>query len=371
MPPVTVQNDLCLNLLPVPLFAPHNYIPLPPFPPVPPPMPGAVWVCHAFELPVTAWWPPGYALGGASFTTTVFHKFMQICLDGHDCGKFIPHIQGSPAPNNTLTLVHIPTSKRSASFASSTVKMNGKGVAGMTFISWPPCPMTYCAEPVGIPLADAPTSHLNTVSFGISWTDWTLGMVNIAAGMLIDLFFAKGRGKKLSEEAAKMAAKSEAGKHVYQIIAKELIGKIAKPNAKFWSKQGLAAVMGFARAVATGEGSVGLSYEIGGPFLSLKGSVALKETKGVTTPTASLKGKAFTASGEVNESGASLANNHPLGLGNESYATKWGQPGTTADQTSIDPGTEFQNTNRKTAADGSSATARSRGPSTTPLANPL
>jgi hypothetical protein len=375
MPPVTIQLDFCFNLLPIPLCAPHNYIPCPPFPPVPPPMPGAVLACQALEIPVPAWWPPGYALGGASFTTTVFHKFMQICLEGHDCGKFIPHIQLSPAPNNTLTLVHIPLSKRSANFASSTVKMNGKGVAAMTLISWPPCPMTYCAEPVSLPLADATTSHLNTVRVGITLADWSLGAVAIAAGILMDWFFLKrsgGAGKKLLKEAEEMALKSEAGKYVYQLVAKKLVGGIAKPDLKFFVKQGVGLLTGAARALVLGEGSGSISYEIGGPFLGLKGSVGFKKAAGKdTAATAAVKGTALTASGEVNEGGTKIANNHPLGLGSESRTAKWGEPGASTEQTSVEPFQGFQNTNTKTTPDGKATTARSRGPAATPLVNAL
>lgn len=379
MPPVSVQNDICLNLLPIPLFAPHNFIPLPPFPPVPPPMPAAVAACHAFELPVTAWWPPGFALGGASFTTTVFHKFMQICLDGHDCGKFIPHVQASPAPNNTLTLTHIPLSKRSANFASSTVKLNGKGVAAMTLISWPPCPMTYCAEPLGLPLADAPTSHLNTVTFGISLTDWIFGVIAIAADMILDWVFMKldgGQSKKLGADAAEMIAKSKLGKHVYQLIAKDLIGKGFKRSGQEYKRMAIKQAVGFAtgvaRAIVTGEGSASVSYEIGGPFLGLKASVGFKRTQEKGTElTYGAKGTAATASVEANEGGASVVNNHPLGLGAESHATEWGKPGVNSEETTTDPGLEFRNTSTKTSPDGAVARADSRGPSTTPLANAL
>jgi hypothetical protein len=373
MPPVSVQNDLCLNLLPIPLFAPHNYIPLPPFPPVPPPMTGTVAACHAFEIPVTAWWPPGYALGGAAFTTTVFHKMMQICLEGHDCGKFIVHVQGSPAPNNTLTLIHIPTSKRAANFSSSTVKLNGKGVAAMTMISWPPCPMTYCAEPLSLPLADAPTSHLNTVKFGVTLADWIFGAIAIAADMIIEWAFMKAGGgpqKDLLKKAEEMALKSQVGKSVFQLVAKPLLGEIAKPDAKWAVKQAVGFATGAARAESTGEGSASISYEIGGPFFGLKGSVGYKTSKDKGRElTAGAKGTALTGSAEVNEGGASIANNHPLGLGNESHSHEWGK-GTTHERTSIDPSNGFRNTNVKTTPDGQTARASS-APSSVPLANAL
>lgn len=374
MPPVTIQLDFCFNLLPIPLCAPHNYIPCPPFPPVPPPMPGAIGACQALEIPVPAWWPPGFALGGASFTTTVFHKFMQICLEGHDCGKFIPHVQLTPAPNNTLTLVHIPLSKRSANFASSTVKMNGKGVAAMTLISWPPCPMTYCAEPVSLPLADATTSHLNTVRVGITLADWIFGAIAIAADLLIDVLFMRaggGASKELGEKAAAMIAKSKVGKYVYQMVAKELVGDGLKKDAKWAVKQAVGFLTGATRAEITGEGSASVSYEIGGPFLGLKGSVGYKKSREKGREgTIGAKGNVLTATGEVNEGGASIANNHPLGLGTESHSTEWGKPGTTSEQTSTEPFNGFRNTHTKTTPDGTTTKAQSR-PATTPLVNAL
>jgi hypothetical protein len=376
MPPVTVQADLCTILLPIPFCAPHNFIPLPPFPPTPfPPMPAAVGACMALEPWVNAWWPPGYATGGASFTTTVFHRFMQICLDGHDCGKFIPHLQVTPAPNNSLTMLHIPLSKRSANFAATTVKANGKGIAGMTLISWPPCPMSYCAEPVGLPLADATTSLLNNVIFGITLTDWIFGVISIAADIVIDLVFlrlAGGAGKELGSEAAKMIARSQAGKYAFQMLAPKLLGEGLKKDAKWAVKQGIGFAIGAARAEITGEGSASVSYEIGGPFLGIKVSAGYKRSadKGREL-TYGAKGTALTAQGEVNEGGASVTNNHPLGLGSESASTEWGKPGSTTEQTTISkPFEGFSNTTTKTGPDGKTTVARSR-PAPQPLANSL
>lgn len=44
---------------------------------------------------------------------------MQICLDGHDCGKFIPHLQVTPAPNNSLMRLHLPLDRHASMMGSA------------------------------------------------------------------------------------------------------------------------------------------------------------------------------------------------------------------------------------------------------------
>ncbi|WAS91534.1 hypothetical protein [Nannocystis punicea] len=377
MTKVTIQRDICLNLV-VPLTATHNFIPLPPFPPIPPPLPGlplSLAAC-ALESPVNAWWPPGYALGGSQFTTSVFHQGMAICLAGHDCGKFIPHLQIAPAPNNMLTLVHIPFSSRKANFSASTVKMNGKPVAGMTAIAWPPTPMTYCANPISMPLADAPTSHLNTVTVHISLLDWLAGVFAVAAGMLLDalLFRWNGGTQGFGRGAGKTIAQSRGGATVAQLLKSEFIGQLLPGTQKAWQqwavKQGVGVLVGAVQIGLTGEGSASVGLQIGGPFLSVTPSVSVSHTNSSGWGgKAGVSGQAGTASGELDTSGAGVANNHPLGLGQDSISHQWGK-GTTKTNTDIsDPFNGFHNQTTTTGPDGKTTISNSRASS--PLPNSL
>lgn len=374
MTKVTIQRDICLNLI-VPLTATHDFIPLPPFPPVPPPMPAAplsLAAC-AIESPVNAWWPPGAALGSNKFTTSVFHRHMAICLDGHDCGKFIPHVQVAPAPNNTLTLLHIPLSSRKCNFSASTVRMNGKPTACMTAIAWPPTPMTYCSNPMSMPLADAPTAHLNSVVVGMTFADWIAGALAIAVGMILEyaLFKRGGGTRAFGQSAGKMIAKSKAGSSVASLIAPKLIGTLLPADKTAWInwgiKQGVGVATGLARIALTGEGSVTVSLPMGGPFLGVTPSVGYAQTGGVGTTSAGVTGTAGTASGTgtvsrsngTTSASGSATSRSPVGLGESSVSGTTGKGVTTTETDYGNPFGGFHNTTTKTAPDGT--TTRSDG----------
>lgn len=374
MSKITIQRDICLNLV-IPLTATHDFIPLPPFPPVPPPLPAAplsLAAC-AIESPVNAWWPPGYALGANKFTTTVFHGGMLICLDGHDCGKFIPHVQVAPAPNNTLTIPQIALSTRKANFSASTVKMNGKPAACMTLIGWPPTPMTYCSNPISMPLADAPTSHLNSVTVGMTFADWFAGVFAIAVNMILEyVMFKRGGGTKaFGQSAGKMIASNKAGKSVASLLASKFIGQIKPKSWKDWGiKQAVGALVGAVRIAATGEGSIGVSLPIGGPFLGLTGAGSVTfSNRAPSGWSAGVTGNAGTASGNVDVGntgvGAGLTSRHPLGLGQESATYKTDKGLTTTDTDISDPFGGFHN---RTVTDTPTGTqvADSRAPTTLP-----
>jgi hypothetical protein len=372
MTKVTIQRDICLNLI-VPLTATHDYIPLPPFPPVPPPLPAAplsLAAC-AIESPVNAWWPPGYALGSNKFTTSVFHSGMAICIEGHDCGKFIPHVQVAPAPNNTLTLVQIPLSSRKCNFTASTVKMNGKPTACMLAISWPPSPMTYCSNPMSMPLADAPTAHLNTVTVGMTFGDWFAGVFAIAAGMLLEwiLFKRSGGAAGFMTSAEKMILENEAGRYVSQLIVGKFVGTLLPRSFMNWAiGQGVGALVGVVRIIATGQGEAGVSLTIGGPFLSLKigASVTSSNETGLDYKVGAT-GTAGTLSGNIDNKSAGISNNHPLGLGSEGTSHTWGT-GTTTTSTEVEPFDGFHNRTTKTGPTGTTTVADSHASS---MSNPL
>lgn len=365
MTKVTIQRDIVLNLI-VPLTATHDFIPLPPVPPVPPPLPAAplsLAAC-AIESPVNAWWPPGYALGGNKFTTSVFHSGMGICLESHDCGKFIPHVQVAPAPNNTLTLIHIPLSSRKCNFTASTVKMNGKPTACMLAISWPPSPMTYCSNPMSMPLADAPTAHLNTVTVGMTFGDWFAGAFAIAAGMLLEWAMFRMTG------GASGFISGAAGKTASQIITSKLVGSVLPSNWGRWAiGQGVAILTGAVRVAATGQGEFGPSLTIGGPFLSLKIGLTISRSNetgwdwklGAT-------GTAGNTTANLDTTSAGVSQNHPLGLGSEGVSHNW-STGTTATETSVDPFDGFHNRTTTMKPDGTTTVADSHAGSS--VSNPL
>lgn len=373
MTKATIQRDICINMV-VPATATHDFIPLPPFPPVPPPLPAAplsLAAC-AIESPVNAWWPPGYALGSNKFSTTVFHSGMGICIDGHDCGKFIPHVQVAPAPNNMLTLIQIPLSSRKCNFTASTVKLNGKSTACMLMISWPPSPMTYCSNPMSMPLASAPTAHLNTLTVGMTFGDWFAGVFAIAAGMILEwvLFKRSGGTKGFGRGAGKAIAQSRAGRTVTQLVADQFAAATSKNLFKWAAGQGVAVATGAVRIAATGEGTIGINYTIGGPFLSLKvgASVERNNETGAWKGKAGLSGTAGTAQGNLDTSGAGISNNHPLGVGSESVAHDW-EKGTTTSSTEIDPCDGFRNRTTTQNPDGTTSIADSHaGPG---VSNPL
>ena len=376
MSKVTTQADLCLNLV-LPLTATHNFIPLPPFPPVPPPMPATPLspAACAIELPVPAFWPPGAALGSNKFTTTVFHSHMTFCLEGHDCGKFIPHIQVLPAINNMLTLTQIPLSSRKANFSASTVKADGAAPACMTMISWPPTPMTYCADPMGMPFAGAETSHINSVVVGMTIWDWLAGAVAIVANMLLEygLFKAKGGTKDFGREAGRTIAKSKAGNSVASFVVPGLVYQALPSNKKevleFLLKEGVGALTGSIKIIMTGEGEVSVKIpDFGGPFLQAGASASWSRSGRKNTFAVTGSGNAGTASGSANVSvkdgavaaGASATSRSPVGLGSETLSVSTDK-GIEHSETDISQSFwGFQNETVTSNPDGSTTRSNSR-----------
>lgn len=347
---VTVQCDICLILS---VVSPHDFIPLPPLPPPgPPPMPAPAAL--AIESPVNAWWAPGAALGSNKFTKSVFHNHMTICLAGHDCGKFIPHVQIVPAPNNLKTLTQIPTSSRKANFSASTVLMNGSPTACMTAIDEMPTPMTYCSQPMSTPLADAVTAYWNPVQVGMTLGDWIAGAIAIAAGMILEYALYKNGGgaEKFAEDAEKNAAKGVLAQITPTLVG-TLLPKDAEGVATWAIKQAVGVLTGGARIALTGEGSVTIGATTGGPFFGSAFSVGYTRTGGVNTYTASSTGNAGIATGAVTGTIGDKGNNlsetgtvrHPIGLG-EASVTNNSDPAkgvTTSETKSRDPFNGFQN----------------------------
>jgi hypothetical protein len=288
--PICILNDLTL---PLPLYSPHNFAPLPPIPPIPPPTPA---VCmspvpaSAIDFPMTMVWPPGNMVFKNKYSTTVTHKFLGIIQTGHDLGIMLPHVQVVPAPNNFFTPLHILFSSRKVMFSSSSVKANGAFVAIAGVIGLPPTPMMVCGDPTGFPLGEVPTRWLNTVWVGFTWIDVLLGALSIGVSMLVDKLSGPKGG-----EAAKKKLEEAAEKGLGEQIYKKMFPSMDDLK-KSLRKQLVGVAVGVVSGVAQGEGSVSLtagssyasiqlsvSKDASGNYgASLKGQVpALSETAGV------------------------------------------------------------------------------------------
>jgi hypothetical protein len=234
--PVTISNDL---VLPVTLsFTIHDAM-------APPPAVLPPFIPH-FELPVTMMWPPGFGLQQNKLTTTVLHKMMPFALDGHDCGYLIVHIPVPVAPPNLKLPLHIAFSSRKIAFSASTVKANGTPVACTAIFI--PFPMMCCANPVTLPIGTAPLNMLNTVLVGMTWLDVLMGVVSIAATMILDYIFWDRTKPPGMPSAADMLWKMTLG-----------------DSPKAWAvKTAVGLATNGVRLLAGGDGSLQLSFGPGG-----------------------------------------------------------------------------------------------------------
>jgi hypothetical protein len=178
---VSVSIDFTIQFIPTG----HNYAPLPP--PAPPPVPAPAG--RAIELPTPQFWPTGF--GTHKQTTTIKHKGMAICLDGHDLGRFIVHVQIAPAPNNALLPLIMFKSSRKNNFKAATVKMDKTPTGTFILLNAPPMPMTSCCEPIAFPMACSTMSWLNSVDVGMSWASYLISALTLAANLLIERFLYK------------------------------------------------------------------------------------------------------------------------------------------------------------------------------------
>jgi len=176
---VALMGDICLPL-PISMTT-HDGVPPPTLPPLFPPATPLPCV----EAPTPMMWPPGLALQQNKLTSTVFHKFQFIALDGHDCGHVIPHVTIPPA--NLKLPVIIMFSSRKVMFSASKVKANGTSVGCACIFTFAmPTPMLCCAFPVSMPIAFPPLNVLHTVTVGMTWADWFAGAIACYLTMAVD-----------------------------------------------------------------------------------------------------------------------------------------------------------------------------------------
>ena len=244
---VSISNDISVLLTPP--MAMHDYLGPPPIPPSIPMT--YVPVAVALDYPAPMFWPPGMAMGNNKLTTKVVHKGLAICLGGHDVGVMIPHMQCTLSPTNSLTPIHVLFSGRSSVFQSSTVLMEGKTVAACTLfnLDGPPAPLIACMDPVSLPIASAPTAHLNTVTFGMSLADYIIAAVTVVVTMAV--------------EFALRSAELPGG------WREALGGKIVPGLAGWAAKTAIGLASGGARMHFT-DGPAALTIGVGSPYLKVE-----------------------------------------------------------------------------------------------------
>ena len=337
---VSIMRDITINII-IPATATHNYIPVPP-PPVPPAIPPTPAVPYspapacAIEPPTNIWWPPGMALGMNKLTTTVIHQGMGIALDGHDCGVLIPHVQVAPAPNNILTALHIAFSSRKSMFCASKVVMNGNSPACCVMFAWFPSPMVYCADPMSPPLADAVTSYLNTVLVDLSLADFLIGLVTIAASMVLDYICSRGDMPGFGEQ---LMSKLLGGGSIGEVLA----------------KNGIALATGLARLALT-DGPVQINLGVGSPYLQLQVGLQRGADEKYSGGVASTVGPVQS---QITTAGVQQTVSNPTGSTQRSR--EWGASGPSTTTTDVSPLEGCRSTTTTTDANGNTKVVDSGG----------
>ena len=265
--PVNILTDMTMAL---PMYAPHNFAPLPP--PAPPPVPAVPMSpgpASALEPPLPQLWPPGNAVFANKYAITVLHKGMGIVQAGHDLGIMIPHVQVAPAVNNTFTPIHTLFSSRKVMYSSTSVKVDGQFVALAGLMALPPTPMMVCAEPLSFPMGEVPTRGSNTVWVGFSWSDVALGTLLIAIQMLGERWMMpKGKYGPLKQVVKDSRAGSKA--LIYQKMFPVQSMKDVVATGK---TQAVAFASGALTAMFQGEG--GITMSLGSPYAQVSLGVSV------------------------------------------------------------------------------------------------
>lgn len=283
---VSISTDLAFPLNN--LGSLHDYLgPIPPSPLAYAPI-GA-----ALDYPAPMFWPPGMAMGMNQLSTKTLHRGLPICLAGHDVGVLIPHLQLAPSPSNSMTPLHVMFSSRASTFPAAQVLIEGKPVTACTLTSLPPAPMLVCADPVTLPTGGAPTSHLNTLQFGMTLAAYLSGVLAAAATVAVEAVLAGIKIKKgdmVVEKIVKKEAFDEAiegfGRKATQEalqgitrrrVMKEMQDKLMPWGKDTLIKQGAAAGAGAVRAWAT-DGPAAIKAGVGSPYVKMEAGVSRNES---------------------------------------------------------------------------------------------
>jgi hypothetical protein len=144
-----------------------------------------------YELHLTACNPIDGWMGkrklSAAGAKRTLHKHRPIVLQGHDV-RLIPHMVIAPIPECDALIVKCTfLASRKCMFGAAKIVIDQTAPLGScTLLNWPPTPMVFCADPLSLPLGDAPTSHFNTVRFHMSMLDYVMAWVEIGVDMIVD-----------------------------------------------------------------------------------------------------------------------------------------------------------------------------------------
>src|SRR5580658_280875 len=78
--------------------------------------------------------------------------------------------------------------------------MNGTAVACAQMLGIPTLPMMTCGDPISLPACFSAINFTNTLSVGMTFTDFVIGYVNIFASILTDVIISKLHLEKLGLE---------------------------------------------------------------------------------------------------------------------------------------------------------------------------
>lgn len=117
------------------------------------------------EAPVPMAWAPGSAAGTHRLAARVLHRGAAIVQEGHDVGPGVVHVPAVADP--VAAAKHTVGSRRAVTVGFARVRVGGVavGLVGGT------AAMSCCAEPVDLPIGDAPTNRLNAVCVGSALVD--------------------------------------------------------------------------------------------------------------------------------------------------------------------------------------------------------
>lgn len=115
------------------------------------------------EAPVPMAWAPGAAAGTHRLAARVLHRGAAIVQQGHDVGPGVVHVPAAADP--VAAAKHTLGSRRAVTVGFARVRVGGVAV-GLVRLVGGNAPMSCCAEPVDLPIGDAPTNRLNAVCVG-------------------------------------------------------------------------------------------------------------------------------------------------------------------------------------------------------------
>jgi hypothetical protein len=115
------------------------------------------------EAPVPMAWAPGAVAGTHRLAARVLHRGVAIVQQGHDVGPGVVHATAPPDP--FADAQHTLGSRRTVVVGFERVRVGGQAI-GLVHGVGVAAAMSCCAEPVDLPIGDAPTNRLNSVTVG-------------------------------------------------------------------------------------------------------------------------------------------------------------------------------------------------------------